>query len=90
MTDAATKLYTLLKQCRSCNELKPATPTYYYRKADVKSGLRAICKACSDDEAREWSAHNLEKVRAKARAYYYRERAKQGKAVKRRADHGNT
>lgn len=43
---------TDLKQCRRCNEMKPATSTVFKIDPRVKSGLSTMCRACHQDYER--------------------------------------
>jgi hypothetical protein len=39
----------MVKECRRCFEIFPATPEYFYRNSQSKDGLHAYCKVCKSD-----------------------------------------
>lgn len=78
-----------MDQCKACNLCgEKKSPEEFYRNAGTKDGLGSCCKRCSIDKARRarladperarrhdraYRARNLEKVRAKGRARYWRD-----------------
>src|SRR6266704_3013011 len=73
-----------LKRCRTCKEVKPATPEFFHRGPSGKDGLRGTCKACriqtSKEEYRKYALHRTEEQKERRRQYreQYRKRTKNG------------
>ncbi len=72
-----------LKRCRTCKEVKPATPEFFHRGPSGKDGLRGTCKACriqtSKEEYRKYALHRTEEQKERRRQYreQYRETHKE-------------
>jgi hypothetical protein len=56
------------KRCPACGETKPTTE--YHRNRGTKDGLRAYCKSCHCEHARQYREDNREAVRERNRLRY--------------------
>src|SRR5574343_627204 len=66
-----------LKKCTKCEQEKPATTEYFFKKKDGRDGLNSICKIC----AAQYCKNNAEKIK-KRRALYNKENAEKMKAYR--------
>lgn len=58
------------QQCTICKEWKLATPDFFYRASDNRTGLHAACKVCEKIKADRRHAENPEIRRQVVRRYY--------------------
>lgn len=63
-----------MKTCTKCGVEKPLSE--YHKDPKGKGGLRAYCKICNVAMVSEWQKANRDRVNAKSKRYYFRQKAK--------------
>lgn len=61
-------LFNTDKRCVRCRETKPLSDFHSNRSA--RDGRGKLCKPCANKAAKDWAAANLDRVRARRKAYY--------------------
>lgn len=59
-----------LKQCRNCKAFFPRTLVFFHKDTTRKDGLQYLCKPCQNAATLVSHRKNIEKHRARVRAYY--------------------